>query len=68
MKTEPNDFVTAPNGLIGGLTKREHFAAMAMQGYCANGHYCEASYEVIASMSVKQADVLIAELNKEETK
>jgi hypothetical protein len=43
------------------LTKREYFAAMAMQGYC---EFQNASEEVIAGWSVRMADALIAELNK----
>jgi len=48
-----------------GLTKREYFAAMAMQGLWAsvrNEYYTE--YEKIAAMAVLQADALINELNK----
>jgi hypothetical protein len=58
-----------PNGLFlhaeykaSGLTKRELFAAMAMQGYVASGNKNE---EWTAIASVKQADALIAELEKE---
>ena len=50
---------------VSGLTKREYFAAMAMQGLWSsvrNEYYTE--YEKIASMAVKQADALINELNK----
>lgn len=51
----------------GGLTKRELFAAMAMQGICADGipgqHH---QYHATAQESVKYADALIAALNKEE--
>ncbi len=52
-----------------GLTVREHFAAMAMQGILA----CEFDVEIqagenqlqaIARCSVAQANALIAELNK----
>jgi hypothetical protein len=48
-----------------GLTKREYFAAMAMQGMCANPDYTRNSPSVIAEWSVKQADALIEALNKE---
>lgn len=39
MKTEPNDkaFPTDGRTITYGLTKRELFAALAMQGFCANG-------------------------------
>jgi hypothetical protein len=47
----------------GGLTKRELFAAMAMQGICQNpnhiGGYLSASIE-----AVKQADALINALRQ----
>lgn len=53
------------------LSKRELIAAMAMQGMLANS-YCngssqplsELSYSQIAELSVRQADALIAKLNK----
>jgi hypothetical protein len=44
-----------------GLTKREHFAAMAMQGVYAGGTN-EATYDGIAEMAVKAADALLAAL------
>ena len=48
-----------------GLTKREYFAAMAMQGMCANSSFTKcATYEDMAEWSVKQADALIEALNK----
>lgn len=53
----------------GGLTKREHFAAMAMQGFLASiSDMDEAGYDVsdetIANLSVHQADSLLAELER----
>lgn len=52
-----------------GLTIRQHFAAMALQGLCAvdnKGEFdnIQASAEYAAKLSVKYADALIAELNK----
>jgi len=48
-----------------GLTTRELFAAMAMQGLCAcQGAYEEWTVEQKAAAAVRQADALIAELNK----
>jgi len=44
-----------------GLTKRELFAAMAMQGLLSNP---EVRYKNIAIDSVEIADALIEELNK----
>jgi hypothetical protein len=45
--------------LIKGLSKREYFAAMAMQGLLANPNI-----SVVTSDAVLYADKLIAELNK----
>lgn len=49
-----------------GLTKRELFAAMAMQGILANcGDVgCRAVSEEVASQAVEDADALIAALGK----
>ncbi len=47
-----------------GLTKREYFAAMAMQGISANGISNGKLFETIAEWSVQQADALIEALNK----
>lgn len=47
-----------------GLTKRELFAAMAMQGMLANGLDRNAAH-VNAIYAVQHADALINELNKE---
>jgi len=46
-----------------GLTKRELFAAMAMQGLLSNPEL-SAEFEAYASDSVKFADALIDGLNK----
>jgi hypothetical protein len=50
-----------------GLTKREYFAAMAMQGILANNAEgnTEWLYDIIGQHSVLAADALITELNKE---
>ncbi len=48
-----------------GLTKREYFAALAMQGILANKlTVADVTFEMVAIHSVKQADALIAELSK----
>lgn len=57
-----------PETVEGGLTKREYFAAKAMQGLVADKEFNEKvgpNGEVLARAAVKQADCLIAELNKE---
>ena len=55
-----------------GLTKREYFAAMAMQGLLANPEWMKV-YEgekylmmadTMATVSVERADALLSELNK----
>lgn len=87
MKTNANDPIdwslvqlqeTSPNGIhecrMGGLTKREYFAAMAMQGLLANSEWMQeyegGKYlmhnEVISEVSVNLADALINALNKEQ--
>lgn len=48
-----------------GLTKREYFAAMALQGFLTNPDYNDANHEQTAKMAVKAADALLNELNKE---
>jgi hypothetical protein len=47
-----------------GLTKREYFAAIAMQGFLMIAKN-EDSLQFLARQSVKMADFLIQELNKE---
>lgn len=51
-----------------GLTKREYFAAMAMQGMLivGKGLALGITYVDIAKASLETADALIAELNKHE--
>lgn len=49
-----------------GLTKREMFAAMAMQGLVSNCYYGTGiSIDLHAQEAVNLADALIEELNKE---
>lgn len=48
-----------------GLTRRELFAAMAMQGILAkSGRYAEGKESVLAQYAIAHADALIAELDK----
>lgn len=55
-----------------GLTKREHFAAMAMQGFCSMDDKLgsweneQEAVDALAAMSVRQADALINALNKDQ--
>jgi hypothetical protein len=57
MKTNPND----PAFHNPGLTKREYFAAMALQGLLADNTY---NTDVAANVAVDFADLLIEALNK----
>lgn len=48
-----------------GLTKREYFAAMALQGLLSNPSQINyMSFEIVVSRAVNSADALIEELNK----
>ena len=47
-----------------GLTKREYFAAMAMQGILSSHVGNDYGYEELADYAIDQADALIIELNK----
>lgn len=49
-----------------GLTKREWFAGMAMQGFAADPEI-SGGYQAIASTAVAWADALLAELAKAES-
>ena len=45
-----------------GLTKREYFAAMAMQGLLMHGPYAGEPSEILLPRSVYYADALLKEL------
>jgi hypothetical protein len=48
-----------------GLTKREYFAVLALQGICVEKYVQrDNDREMIAQWSVKMADALLAELEK----
>lgn len=80
MKTDPNESTTPIVGSLHaagtgvgswyyehtktGLTKREAFAMAAMQGLCGNPRI-EFNCAILSEFAVKQADALIAALNKE---
>ena len=77
MKTNPNDPINAVldtnyregiptlENRYEGITKREYFAAIAMQGLLAGNWF---STIELFPMSVKMADDLIKQLNQEEQK
>ncbi len=62
--------------MLGGVTKREHFAAMAMQGMLANSELMKTIdkstksghdlYPTYASLSLLAADALLAALEESE--
>lgn len=60
LKDDPTNPVTGT--LLEGLTKREYFAVMAMQGLLANQH-AKNDLEAIANQSVTAANFLITVLN-----
>ncbi len=49
---------------VGGLTKREYFAGLAMQGMVARGKGYDKN--VFVESAIEIADALIAELSKDE--
>lgn len=50
-----------------GLTKREYFAAMALQGYVSAGSTGMPEPDQLAAYAVAAADALLAELDKANT-
>ena len=56
--------VTLPDSLVHGLTKREYFAAMALQGLLAGDTIQHLSYQSDARTAVEYADYLIQALNR----
>ena len=55
------------NYISTGLTKREYFAVMAMQGIIANKDGLDIKIERIVESAVDTEDALIEELNKTKT-
>tara|TARA_R110000744_G_scaffold174300_1_gene293115 strand:+ start:323 stop:565 length:243 start_codon:yes stop_codon:yes gene_type:complete len=47
-----------------GLTKREHFAGLAMQGFIAAGVHGMPDSTIVARRACAYADMLLAELSK----
>jgi hypothetical protein len=67
--TNPETYPTpCPINYGHGLTKREHFAGLAMQGWlarCGNTpHSVKLEPDVIAAVALSMADALLAELDK----
>ena len=65
-KTQPNDSIhNSEQGPQDGLTKREYFAAMAMQALITNDKDYNYCCDELAMYALRYADNLIIELNKE---
>jgi hypothetical protein len=64
IQTNGNHFAFPNNDLPDGLTKREYFAAMAMQGLLANYSNRGMNIDIIVKQSVNAADALINALNE----
>lgn len=65
VKNEPAFPVVSPERIDGGITKREYFAAMAMQGmlsYIGSLHY-----ESISERAFTIADAMLAESEKSDS-
>jgi len=68
METKANEpAFPIPQVLHLELTKREYFAAMALQGIIANKDGLDIKIERIVESAVDTADALIEELNKTKT-
>ena len=71
-KAEPTDPISAnfmkfqdgSDAIVIGLSRREYYAAMAMQAALNDEHIAKFPPAFIADLSVKQADALIEALNK----
>lgn len=53
------------HGQVAGITLRQHYAGVAMQGITAHPEFGSGTFTGIAETAVKQADALLAELAKE---
>ena len=62
----PNDSGGTDIGQWRGLTKREHFAGLAMQGFIAAGANGMPSASEIALLSISYADTLLRGLDNVE--
>jgi nitrogenase subunit NifH len=72
METKPNEPIHTieynNNYISNGLTKREYFSAMVLQGIIANKDGLDIKIERIVESAVDTADALIEELSKTKTK
>ncbi len=66
------DVFMSESGGLSGLTRREHFAGLAMQGMISSKYFAEFCRETldceqaegVAATAVRYADALLAELEK----
>lgn len=59
-------FIGEPIGMpYKGITIRQQFAAMAMEGLCASGFVQRHNSKMLVIKAVEISDILIRELNKE---
>ena len=63
MKENSQDYAFPVMTITGGLTKREYYASLCMQGLISNSANKASDFE-IARVAVVCADALIKELNK----
>jgi hypothetical protein len=59
-----NSYSGNPDGCMEGLTKREYFAAMAMQGLVTSGKYEHWDSEQLGAVAVRISEGLIKALNE----
>jgi len=58
-------YLPTSNHIHKGITKREHFAGLAMQGYVVERHaQSDEDIERLAEWSVRMADALLKALSK----
>lgn len=55
---------TTNHGSQWGMTLREYMATQAMAGYCGNTEFADCDHDLIATYAAKQADALLAELER----
>lgn len=64
---EPANPIESNSAYRGGLTKREYFAGLAMQGVCSTDSAMVNSSQILAEWSVEMADALLIQLRKNKT-
>jgi hypothetical protein len=67
--TKPDDLVNSvyrgeSDGIYPGLTKREYFSVIILQGIMSSDKYGPTSDSYVATRAIKAADALIEQLNE----